>query len=67
MTKKLSGDAFLCTLLTCFICFRGKFVYSAEKIGPRDICELIESLGFQTSVVNNKDGLTRNILEHKSV
>lgn len=44
---------------------RGKFKYNAEKTGPRDICEAVESIGFEASVVNNKDSITKDCLEHK--
>ncbi|XP_077290044.1 copper-transporting ATPase 1 isoform X2 [Arctopsyche grandis] len=44
---------------------KGKFKYNAEKTGPRDICEAVESMGFEASVVNNKDSLTKDCLEHK--
>lgn len=48
-----------------FYDFRGKFMYNSEVTGPRDICEAIESLGFEASIVNNKDSLTKDCLEHK--
>lgn len=35
--------------------------------GPRDISEAVESLGFETYVINNKDKSTKDCLEHKWV
>ncbi|XP_050557799.1 copper-transporting ATPase 1 isoform X3 [Spodoptera frugiperda] len=59
---KLTGVV-SCTvaLTTC----KGKIKYNAEQIGPRSICEAINSLGFEASVVTPHNRGTTNYLEHK--
>ncbi|KAL0858930.1 hypothetical protein ABMA27_011354 [Loxostege sticticalis] len=44
---------------------KGKIKYTAEQIGPRSICDAINSLGFEASVVGARDRGTTNYLEHK--
>ena len=34
---------------------RGKIKYDPDKLGPRDIFEAINNLGFQASVYNKED------------
>ncbi|XP_022836059.1 copper-transporting ATPase 1-like, partial [Spodoptera litura] len=59
---KLTGVV-SCTvaLTTC----KGKIKYNAEQIGPRTICEAINNLGFDASVVTPHNRGTTNYLEHK--
>ncbi|KAJ8707876.1 hypothetical protein PYW07_011553 [Mythimna separata] len=59
---KLTGVV-SCTvaLTTC----KGKIKYNAEQIGPRTICEAINNLGFEASVVTPHNRGTTNYLEHK--
>ncbi|PZC76067.1 hypothetical protein B5X24_HaOG205206 [Helicoverpa armigera] len=44
---------------------KGKIKYNAEQIGPRTICEAINNLGFEASVVTPHNRGTTNYLEHK--
>ncbi|XP_063836417.1 copper-transporting ATPase 1 [Ostrinia nubilalis] len=44
---------------------KGKIKYMAEQIGPRSICDAINSLGFEASVVGPRDRGTTHYLEHK--
>lgn len=44
---------------------KGKIKYNAEEIGPRTICEAIDSLGFEASVVSPHNRGQTNYLEHK--
>ncbi|XP_075988856.1 copper-transporting ATPase 1 isoform X2 [Anticarsia gemmatalis] len=44
---------------------KGKIKYNAEQIGPRTICEAIDNLGFESSVVTPHNKGQTNYLEHK--
>ncbi|KAG5679029.1 hypothetical protein PVAND_008630 [Polypedilum vanderplanki] len=44
---------------------RGRFEYHNEQTGPREICEKIISLGFEASVISNRDKLSYGYLENK--
>ncbi|CAB3254459.1 unnamed protein product [Arctia plantaginis] len=44
---------------------KGKIKYNAEQIGPRTICETIDNLGFESSVVTPHNRGQTNYLEHK--
>lgn len=44
---------------------RGKFKYDAELTGPRDICEVIEGLGFEARPLSGRDRDNRGYLQHK--
>jgi Cu+-exporting ATPase len=44
---------------------RGKFEYSSEETGPREICEHIVDLGFDANVVSRKDKMSYAYLENK--
>uniref|UniRef100_A0A2A4JJG9 HMA domain-containing protein n=1 Tax=Heliothis virescens TaxID=7102 RepID=A0A2A4JJG9_HELVI len=46
---------------------KGKIKYNAEQIGPRTICEAINNLGFEASVVTPHNRGTTNYLEHKYI
>ena len=45
---------------------RGKFTYDSDKIGPRDIIERIEDLGFCASILN-RDHSKENALNDSKV
>lgn len=44
---------------------RGRFEYNNEETGPREICEKIISLGFEATVISNRDKLSYGYLENK--
>ncbi|XP_053621746.1 copper-transporting ATPase 1 isoform X2 [Plodia interpunctella] len=58
---KLSGVS---SCAVALLTSRGKIKYDAEVVGPRTICESINKLGFEASVVNSNKGST-DYLEHK--
>lgn len=56
-----------CTFhIVCF-CFRAKIKYNTEQIGPRTICDAINNLGFEATVLGPHNRGTSNYLEHKYV
>lgn len=44
---------------------RGRFEYQNEETGPREICERIIALGFEATVITNRDKLSYGYLENK--
>lgn len=44
---------------------RGKFIFDPVEIGPRDIIEAIEKLGFSASIFSNKERDSKGYLDHK--
>ncbi|XP_066991020.2 copper-transporting ATPase 1 isoform X2 [Anabrus simplex] len=44
---------------------RGRFRYDTETTGPRNIAETIEALGFQATVINNKERDSHSYLDHR--
>lgn len=44
---------------------RGRFEYRNEETGPREICEKIIALGFEATVISNRDKLSYGYLENK--
>ncbi|XP_013176815.1 PREDICTED: copper-transporting ATPase 1 isoform X2 [Papilio xuthus] len=59
---KLSGVASCAVALTTS---KGKIKYDTEMIGPRTICEAINSLGFEASVASTNSRGATDYLEHK--
>jgi len=59
---KIKGVTYAAVALTTN---RGKFKYSTEDTGPREICELISSFGFEASVIGRKDKMSHSYLENK--
>ncbi|XP_013143521.1 PREDICTED: copper-transporting ATPase 1 isoform X3 [Papilio polytes] len=59
---KLSGVASCAVALTTS---KGKIKYDTEMIGPRTICEAINSLGFEATVASTNSRGATDYLEHK--
>lgn len=60
--KKLKGVISASVALTTQ---RGKFTFDPGELGPRDILETIENLGFTASILSNKDKESRSYLDHR--
>lgn len=63
MVSKLPGVTLAAIALTTR---RGKFKYYPEKCGPRNICEAIQKLGFQASVISKSDRMSYSYLHHQT-
>uniref|UniRef100_T1GNY9 HMA domain-containing protein n=1 Tax=Megaselia scalaris TaxID=36166 RepID=T1GNY9_MEGSC len=44
---------------------RGKFKYYSDKCGPRNICEVIENLGFEPTILSKSEKTSHSYLLHK--
>jgi P-type Cu+ transporter len=44
---------------------RGRFEYKSDETGPRAICEKINALGFEGTVISSRDKLSYGYLENK--
>ncbi|XP_026313897.1 copper-transporting ATPase 1 [Hyposmocoma kahamanoa] len=59
---KLTGVVFCSVALTTS---KAKIKYNTEQIGPRTICDAINNLGFEATVMGPHNRGTTNYLEHK--
>lgn len=62
--KKLRGVKSAAVALTTQ---RGRVEFDPEEIGPRDILDAVEKLGFSASVISNKDKDSRPYIDQRYV